>query len=269
MTDELQNDANESGITLDNGDETTNLESATAESGAELAPATGEDQSKTDDGVQKAINKQHAKFREQERRADELEKERNVLKDKLEAAEAEKGDVEIPPIPDSFDEDFEEKLKLRDEAVTQKARQDAAKESVLDQQTASKEAAKRAEDERFTVVVTNYNAQVTKLGLNAEEVRIAGDTVVQNGIDAQLAEYILGDKDGPLITQYLANNPVVQDELRNLPPIQAAMKIDSVIRPAASTMKPQASNAPDPSDILEGRGAGEQVNPLIKGATFE
>lgn len=270
MTDELQ-----AGV-----DESSHIEEVetteTAESGAELAPATGEDQSKNEDGklhaqekAQKAINKQHAKYREEERKRIAAEDEAKKLKGKLEAIEAEKGEIVIPPIPDSFDEDFEDKLKIRDEAITQRAMQDAQKQGVLDQQTASKEAAKKAEDERFTTVVTNYNAQVTKLGLNAEEIRIAGDTVVQNGIDSQLAEYILGDKDGPLITQYLANNPVIQDELRNLPPIQAAMKVDSVIRPAASAMKPQASSAPNPSEILEGRGAGEQKNPLIQGATFE
>lgn len=276
MSDELQ--TVESGITLDSDQiETDEVETETPkDGGAELAPATGEDQSKTEDSkaqaqemAQKAINKQHAKYREEERKRIEMEEKLKAANKKLEAFEAEKGEITIPPVPDTFDEDFEEKLKQRDEAIMQKAQQDAQKQSVVAQQTANEEAVAKVEEERVQTLIGGYSQRINTLGLNADEVRVAGDTVVRNGIDGSVAEYILGDEDGPLITKYLAENPVIQDELRHLPPIQAAMKIDSTIRQAVSTMKPQVSDAPDPIETLDGRGAGEQVSRFIKGATFE
>lgn len=278
MTDELQADEGNNGITLDNnhveGEEIESQEpETTLESGAELAPASGGDQNKNDDGVQKAINKQHAKFREEERKRIEIEKEAKELREKLDAFEAQKGDVTIPNMPDRYDfdsdEEFNAQVKARDEAIMQKARQDAQQQSVLEQQSAAKEAAEKAEEERVQALIGGYTQQINKLGLNADEVRVAGDIVVKNGIDPQVAEYILGDEDGPLITKYLADNPIIQDELRYLPTIEAAMKINSEIRSNAALMKPQASNAPDPAEVLDGRGAGEQVSQFIKGAKFE
>lgn len=276
MNDELQ--ADEGTVETNESQETE----TTNESGAELAPATGEDQSKNEDGVQKmytreeatalslkGVNKQHARYREEERRANKLEKERNALKDELEAIEANKGDVNIPSIPDPFDDDFEEKVKVRDEAIMQKAAQDAQKNVVIEQQNANNEAAQKAEQERSESLVKGFDSQIVKLGLEPEEIRGAVNTIVEYGISKDVGEFILQHEDGPLITKYLAANPIELDELRNMSPINAALKINSTIKNAASTMKPQASQAPDPAETLSGRGAGEQVNPLIKGVTFE
>lgn len=272
MTDELQTNADESGTTLDNdhieNNETGTQAGATVESGAELATASGEDQTKNEDGAQRAINKQHAKFREQERRADELEADKQKLQEKLAVFEAEKGEVIIPPAPDPYDEDYEAQLKVRDEAIMLKARQDTQQESAVSQQQANKEAAKKAESERVGGLIEGYTKQISTLGLSAEEIRVAGETVVKNGIDGQVAEYILGDKDGPLITQYLAKNPIIQDELRHLPTIEAAMKINSEIRQNAVLNKPQASATPDPTEILKGRGAPANKDPRLNGVTY-
>lgn len=278
MNDELPTgESAETGITLDNdqieSEEAESQELETAESGAELAPAPEDKQDKANDGAQKAINKQHAKYREEERKRIAAEEETQKLKEKLDAIEAQKGDVTIPPLPDRYDfdsdEEFNAQVRMRDDAIMQKAQQDAQQKNILEQQAAAKEAAEKAENERVQTLIGDYTQRITKHGLNTEEIRIAGDTVVKNGIDGAVAEYILGDEDGPLITKYLADNPIIQDELRYLPPIEAAMKINSVIRPNAVLLKPQASNAPDPTEILEGRGAGEKASPFIQDAKFE
>ena len=251
-------------ITLDT--EINETETVTTnESGAELATAPDEKQDKTDDGVQKAINKQHAKYREEERKRIAAEDETKTLKEKLSAIEAEKGEVTIPEIPDSFDEDFDEKVKLRDQAIMRQATKDANDKLEVERLNANEVAARQAEQERFTAKVEGYNKHIVTLGLNADEIRKAGETVVNYGISGDVAEHILEQEDGPLITKYLADNPVILDDLRNMTVIQAAMKINSDIRIAASSLKPQASTAPDPAETLSGRGAGEQVNPLIKG----
>ena len=273
MTDELQTDSIDEGI-IANDDHVENEEinqevSETAEGGAELAAAQEEQPEKIDDGVQKAINKQHAKYREEERKRIEIEKKLEDANSRLEKFEAEKGDVIIPDAPDPYDEDYDAQLKVRDEAIMRKATQDAQQQSVIAQQDAQREVAQKAEQERFTAIIQGYNEQTVKLGLSPDEVRVAGDKVVEYGISVDVAEFILQQEDGPLITKYLADNPVVLDDLRHMPPIQAALKINSEIKAAASTLKPQASTTPDPAETLTGRGAGEKVNPLIKGVTFE
>jgi len=266
MTNELLNDDS---ITIDNDHVDNDAVSETDNIGADLATAPEEKQDKNNDGAQKAINKQHAKYREEERKRIATEKERDDLKSKLTALEHEKQDVSIPEIPDPYEDDYEERLKVRDDAIVRKANHDAQNQRVIDQQNATQEAATKAEDERVGTLISGYSKRIGELGLGADDVRLAGDTVVRNGIDGQVAEFILGDEDGPLITKYLADNPIIQDDLRGLTTIQAAMKINSEIRSAASAMKPQASNAPDPTEILSGRGAGEKDSPFISGATFD
>lgn len=272
MKEELQTETNDDEITLDNDhieNEEITEETETAEGGAELAPAQEEEPAKIDDGAQKAINKQHAKYREEERKRIEVEKEAAELREKLAKFEADKGDVTIPSIPDPYDDDYEEQLRLRDEAIMRKARQDAQQESVLAQQRTNEEAAKKAEEERIRTLTSGYDKQITALGLNPDDIRNAGNKVVDYGISVDVAEFILQQENGPLITKYLADNPIVLDDLRNMTPIQAAFKIDSEISAAASTLKPQASKAPDPAETLSGRGAGELDSPFIGGATFD
>jgi len=263
MNDELPTDADE--ITL--GEETKAAE--TAESGADLAPVTEDKQDKANDGAQKAINKQHAKYREEERKRIAAEDETKKLKDKLEAIEAEKGDVTIPDLPDPYDEDYDVRITAREEAIRQQAAQDAQKNIVIEQQTANNEAAQRAEQNRINGLVEVYDKNIAKLGLDSTDIKNAVQTIVDYGVDGSVREFILQQEDGPLITKYLADNPLVLDDLRNMSPINAALKIETEIKAAASTLKPQASNAPDPAETLSGRGAGEKVNPLIKGAKFE
>lgn len=237
------------------------------EAGAELAPAT-EGQDKAQDAVQAAINRQHAKYREEERKRIALEKELEEARKELESAKASKGIIEVPPIPDAWDEDFDEKIAARDKALLRKAEQDALFKAEEAKQSAARKSAEQAEQERMAKLVGDYDKRIVKLGLDAGEVRRAVDTVVSYGISNDLGEFLLGDADGPLITKYLADNPLELDELRGMSPITAALRINSTIRAAASVLKPQASEAPDPIEPLAGRGAGEKVSPLIKGATF-
>jgi hypothetical protein len=244
-------------------------EPETAESGTDLAPVTEDKQDKANDGAQKAINKQHAKFREQERIADAEKRRADAAEEKLKAIEAEKGDVTIPDLPDPYDEDYEARITARDEAIKQKAAQDAQRNIVIEQQNANNEAAQRAEQDRISGLVDSYDKNIVKLGLDSTDIKNAVQTIVDYGVDGSVREFILQQEDGPLITKYLADNPLVLDDLRNMSPINAALKIETEIKAAASTLKPQASSAPDPAETLSGRGAGEKVNPLIAGVKFE
>lgn len=262
---------------LEDGNDLAGTGSETADdSGSELASETGENQPKNEDGnnidqdkVQKAINKQHAKFREEERKRIEAEK-RAEEAEKLAAELREKNSViEIPPMPDAYDEDYDAKVKVRDEAIRRKAEQDALKTSAENDAEAKKKAAENASAEAFNEKVTAYQNKAVGLGVKPEEMASAGELVGSYIQDMNVVEFIVEHEEGPLITKYLAANPVLLDELSSMNPMQAALKISNEIAPAASLLKPQASNAPDPAETLTGLGAGEQVDPLIKGATFE
>jgi len=269
---ELQTESVDDGITLDNDHvediENQQQDEGTVESGSDLATEAEEKQDKAQDGVQKAINKQHAKFKEEERKRIASEDEARELREKLEAIEAENGDVTIPPMPDAYDEDFDQKVAARENAIRQQAVRDAQQSVIAEQKVAAKKDEERAEQDRINSLVSGYEKRTALLGLDANEISKAGDVVVSYGIAGELAEFILNDDDGPLITKYLAGNPLELDDLRNMPITQATIKINSTIRESASAMKPQASTAPDPVETLQGRGASEKVDPFIAGATF-
>lgn len=265
MTDELQPVETETAINTE----------ITIDGGAELAPATGDNQPNDDsdllqkESVKKAIHKQHAKYRDEERKRLAAEQEAQKLKERLEALETEKGEITIPAMPDPYADDYEAQIQAREDAIRRQAAQDAQKQSMQAQQTAQQEAAQQAEQERIQGLMGDYNQRVAKSGLDANEIAQAGQTVISYGISDEIAEFLLQDEDGPLMVKHLAANPVVLDEIRFMNPIHAAIKLNTEIRQAASTLKPQAPGAPDPVEPLSGRGAGEKVSQFTKGATFE
>jgi len=243
--------------------------------GADLATASAEEHEEKDpatlaqEQAQKAINRQHAKYREEERKRLEVEKRAKELEERLAALEAKNSDITVPELPDVWDDDYESKIAQREEALLRKARIDFEKSQKQSQLDAQEEAKRQAEQERLKGLVEKYDKNTVKLGLDVEEINKASNAVASYGISGELADFIMQDDEGPLLVKYLASNPLELDELRNMSPIHAAMKINSTIRAAASTMKPKASNAPDPVEMISGRGAGEKVSPLIKGAKFE
>jgi len=249
-------------------------DAGTVENGAELATASGENhEQKTDDGfnpetAKKAIDKQHFKFRDEERkrlasdkRADEAEAELRGLK--------QVDDPVIPPPVDPYADDYEEMTRQRDDAITRKAQFDSQQKFAADQATRTQNEQMQADQTRIDGLVTEYNGRAVKLGLDASEVEHAGDTVVQYGISQDLAQFILGDEEGPLITKYLAANPLELDALSRMSPMQAAIRVNADIRTKAASLKPQISQAPDPTEVLSGRGApADGADPWLSGGTY-
>lgn len=275
---ELQTEQVDNGVKLD----TDNIETETIVdeaagtddlSGSDLAPDTEEKQEKSEhldqDKANHAINKQHAKYREEERKRKASDARVAELEEKLGKLDAEPADVIIPPLPDPYDEDFTEKMEARDAALVQKTQQDATKQSAQAGKEAQRVEAEQANQTRIDNLVTGYDENATKLGLNIDAIKAAGAKVVEYGISGELAEFILADEDGPLITQYLADNPIELDKFNTMSPINAALRINSVIRQAASKRKPQVSAAPDPTEVLSGNGAPPKESPFLAGATFE
>lgn len=250
-------------------------QTGTVESGAELATDSGENREEKDQATiaqekaQTAINKQHAKYREEERQRIAVEKEAAELREKLKAFEASAPVPEIPPIPDPYDDDYESKVRARDEAIIAKTAYDAEQSAINARKETQAKESQANEQKRVDALIETYNAKISEIGLNVEDVHKAGQVLIDYGVSNDIAEFILQDAEGPLITAYLAANPLEVDEIRSMNSLQAAVKINSDIRSKASSLRPQTSNAPEPPVTLSGNGPGEKESPLLKGATFE
>jgi hypothetical protein len=266
---ELQ--ADDSGITYDGPEETldtsNDVEQETAEpvNGSELATdSPGEGEQNTDsatvDGVQvdgpegfkKAIDKQHFKFREEQRRANDLEKQLQDLKTANKPAPIQ--NVVVPPIPESWDENYEQKIKERDEAIMQSARNEAI-QSQQSQATAQQEQTRQVEQARVDQKRNeDFVANADKLGVNRESLTAASSTVINYGISPEIANAIITDANGPLIIQHLASNPLDLYELTNGNAFTAGQKW-SEIKASSVALKPKTSNAPKPTTKVNGKGA--------------
>lgn len=280
---ELQ--ADDSGITYDGPEEqeapTESLATAEptepAPTGSELAPDSpveGEQntsQASVDgvsvegpEGFKTAINKQHFKFREEQRRAESLQRELDEIKAKQQPAST---DVSIPPIPDSWDENYEEKIRQRDAAIVQKANADQNVQRHADTQAQQQRDQERQELERLQNLQNGFNENSKKLGVNQESMIKAQETVIQYGITPELANTLLGDSDGPLMVQYLATNPLDLHDIVNASPLDAGFKLAQV-KTKAAALRPKTTSAPDPATTIGGRGTPAQERGP-RGATFE
>ncbi len=266
MSDELQtndnpeNDENELG-TIEN-----------LEEGSELAPEADKpaDSDKTQETIDKAIGKQHKKFRDEERRANGLEVELADAKSKLGQYQADENQpVDIPKMPDQYDDDFNEQVEKRDEAIRRNAEITAQVAVNTQNQQNAQIAAQQKEVDVINNKVVSYTEKATGLGVTPQELQEAGNTVASYGIPADLTIALLDDPDGPLITKYLAANPLEIDSLKNMSTFQAALHIEKVIRPKTDELKPKTSNTPAPQDDIEG-GSVDTDNRYenLKGVTY-
>jgi len=240
--------------------------SVAPETGSESAPET-EEKLTFDDKQQAFINdlagKKTRQIRDAERETERFKQELAEVKAKLPKSER----PSVPDMPDPYDENFESLAKQRDEAVQKAAAYDAD-QRVL-QERGEAEALHRQQTQQKAIVdsVTEYSARAIKLGVSKDELQIAGQAVAEYGLSNDITQFILDDEEGPLITTYLAKNPVELDSLRGLTPLQAAVRIASTIKPNAVAMK-KTPGAPPPADILSGQGTPPGKRGP-KGATFK
>ena len=213
--------------------------------------------------VNKAIGRQHAKFRTEQDRANNLEAENQRLKASLPQEQR----PDIPAVPDSLDDDFVVKTEARDKAIREAAAFDVRQDVARSQAAAAESAVQSQRNEAFNTAAEVYNGRAAELGVDVVGLQVAGNTVAAYGIDEQLAGHILNDEKGPLITQYLAGNLNELEVLRGMAPMQAAVHLATVIVPKISAV-PANSGAPSPPDGLTGGGVPPSERGP-KGTTYE
>jgi len=253
---------------------------------ADLAPVeTGENQSNKsddDDGgkveftpeqqavFDKAINRQHSKFRDAERANEETQALLSKANERIGQFEADIPAPVIPPMPDSFDDNHDELIKVRDDAIRAQATHEA-------QQSTIAQAAQNAANDRALIGqrqaqadADTLNTNAAKQGIKIEDLQVAAKTVGDYHLDPALVVELMTNEDGPVMIAHLAANPMELDALRQLPLGQAFGVLHGKIRTAAQALKPKTSDAPDPPELLGGDGKPEGDNrPMIAGARFE
>jgi hypothetical protein len=199
--------------------------------------------------VDNAIGRQHAKFREQQQRADVLEAELQRVRAQVPQQQR----PDIPDAPDPLDDNFDQQLGVRDEAIRERAAFDVRQEVTIAQQTAAANQAQATQQADLNQSAQTYGKRAQDLGLDAAELQVAAQTVAAYGVSDELVVHILNDEQGPLITRYLAGNLVELEALSGMAPMQAAVHLATKIVPKMTAV-PTNSGAPPPSDGLAGGG---------------
>ncbi len=220
------------------------------------------------DKHQKDVNTQHKRFRDEERGRIKQKERADRLQQRLDELEAERNQVEIPPIPDRFDDKYQEKLERRDAAIRKQAENDAKTSQVEAERKKQQETAQAESDAALQERVKQFDKNMVDHGLNPADTKAAADQLVEYGLSEHLEDALLDDPDGPLFVQYLAQNPVELDGLANMSAYQLVRHLDGDIRQRAQLLKPKTSDAPPPPDVPDGGGAPETKDWWEKGATY-
>lgn len=228
-----------------------------------------EDSNVNQDKVQKVINKKHFEKMEAVRRAEAAEAKLKEIEDKkLEQLQANMG--VIPEMPDPYEDDYESKVKARDEAIRKNAEFQAQQQVVQQNQQQAEIARQQREQAELNEKLNTYQKRAKELGINGQELQHAANTVSSYGLNEGAAMAILNDSDGALITKYLASNPVEIERLNNVSQFELGM-LWSDVKSKAVALKPKSSSAPMPPTNIDGGGADPDGGKydVIKGYTLE
>lgn len=254
-------------------EQTDNLEADTEPS--ESSPEQGETPQKVEFTpeqqavIDKAIGEKVFKQREAERKAEQIEREYQEKLKALQSKLPQEQRPSVPQYPDRYDFDsdaeFQRAVQERDEAVQRAAEWDGRQQAIVEQQEAEKIRRQQEQTKALADKAQSYTQKAKTLGISPEQLRQSGDRVAQFGVSEDIAQAILGDDLGPLITTYLANNVNALDSLARSNPMQAGMLL-AQIKTEAAKLKPRLPSAPKPSEPIQGGAAPRQRGP--KGATF-
>ena len=215
----------------------------------------------------KAIADKVYKLREKEREAEELKQRLQSLEQRMPKQER----PNVPKEPDPYalsDQEYQQQLRLRDEAIARQAAFDAQQRYQQQEAQRLQQEQLMKEQEALNEKVATYSQRAVKLGISNEELQAAGNQVAAFGMSDEIVNYILEDDLGPAITKYLSQNVTELDNIRAMSPAQAAVRIATHVRDKAAALKPKVNAAPDPVDQPAKAGVAPKGRGP-KGAVFE
>jgi len=267
---ELQNDSVESDV----------IEPAVIENpdnGAELATASESEHSEnteTVDEVESEASKKQAYINTQYGQIQQGKRELASANEKIagfEQSERERQAAQvgnIPPMPDAFDDDFDAKVKLRDEALIAQANYNTNNQNYLQQQQNTQLQQQQVAQQAAMKLQGDFVTSAKGAGATDEEFNSVITTLNNGGMTAETANGIMAEgSDGYFVAKYLAANPMEANDFNNLGLMQQGAKLVE-LKQKASALKPKTSSTPAPATNLQGNGAGEQKHPALQGVTY-
>lgn len=255
-------------------DQSSEQQTQTPETGADLATASEsgheENTEVNQEKVNAVINKKHFEKMEMQRERDQAKQENEQLRQQI-AQQQQTSEPVVPEMPDPFDDDFEQKAQEREQKLVERANWKAQQDLSLRQQEQQAQQAQQEQLQSVQQKAQTYTERAKTFGINEQELQQAGSLVAQHGISNELTMAILDDPEGALITKMLAANPLEIEKLNGMNLYQAALHIESTIRPKAQQLKPRQTQTGQPPTRLDGRGADKNMGrfPLTGGAKFE
>ncbi len=250
----------------------TNDSIPSSESGEQVQAESNEQVDEVEVAKQKAneaFNKQYGEKKQLERdlaaQAAKVAQFENAERERLAAQIG-----NIPDLPDPFDDDYEVKVKARDEALIAQTNYNTQNQNYLQQQQFQQQQEAQAKQVKVQESMASYSQKATELGIKQDELQAAANTVANYGLSDDLVMHILADSEGPLITKHLAANAQDGYQLASMSPYAVGQFLDG-IKAKAGALKPKKTNAPSPATNLQGNGvdpeSGKYKN--LKGAKFE
>lgn len=202
------------------------------------------------------VARQVAKRKEAER---QLEEYQQRIQEFEQRQQPESGEPQVPEPPNIWDDNYEEKIKQRDDAIIrhaewraeQKARQEYEQRQAYDQQ--------QQEQQQLLSKVQTYTERAEKeYGIDPNDLQVAGNAVAQFGIPEQLTQYLLDDDAGPAVTMHLSRNLAELEQLNRMDPIRAAVYIATEIKPKATRNAKRRQPPPEPTETPKGSSVPEK-----------
>ena len=269
MSDTLQNDdyVEEVSETVEIND--SNPDSGTGEQVQAESTEQVDEVAAAKQKANEAFNKQYGEKKQLER---DLEQQKQRIA-QFEQAERDNLAAQVgtvPDMPDAFDDDYDAKLRVRDEAIRANERYNAQNQMHQQQQQHTQQQAAQARQQEVNDSMIAYSNKAVDFGINQNELQAAGNAVAGYGLSEDLIFHILKDSDGPLITKHLAANPQDGYQLATMSPYEVGSFLGDV-KKRASALKPKKSSAPNPATNLQGNGADPDAGKYkySDGATFE
>ena len=220
--------------------------------------------------------KRQAAFNKQYGEKKQAERERDAYKAKiaeLEQAKQPEPLQEVGSIPSEYDYDTDEEYKTAINKYNTNLRADERYQWEQEQHQKyarqQQQVEQQKQQEKFNTDIQAYTKSAKDLGINGQELQDAANSVNSYGMTEEISLAILGKKDGPLITKYLAANPHEVGRLISMP-LMSAGEYLATIESKAAALKPKTSSTPKPTTDISGSGGEpDRQSPLLKGATFE
>lgn len=198
------------------------------------------------------------KAREAKRETEELRKQLEELK-----RPAQSQAPVVPVLPEYAEpEEVAEYTRQVQAAATYKAQQDFNEQ----QQQNTAQQAQLAEGQRQENQRLAFLDNSKKQGINAEDLQTAASLVDSYGLNNDITQALLDDKDGGLILLHLSTNPQGITDLNNANVLTLG-SVYSGIKEASAALRPKTSNAPPPVEMLNGNGMPPQSED-IPGVTY-